>query len=56
MEIAIEPLLFGEYYVSVYKDKDLILDKKYYCINLDTAMITAGVLKGKYPDAILKMY
>lgn len=50
MEIAIELLPFGEYYVSVY------LDKKYFCINLDTAMMTAGVLKGQYPDAIIKMY
>ncbi len=56
MEIAVEPLFFGEYYVAVYKDRNLILDKKYYCINLDTAMITAGVLKGKYPEAKIVMY
>lgn len=50
-EIAIEALLFGEYYVGVYENQNLILDKKYYCVNLEVAEMTAKFLKeNKYKD------
>ena len=49
-EIAIEQLLFRDYYVAVYVDQDLILDKKYYCAGLPSAIQTALELQKKYPD------
>lgn len=55
-EIAIEPLLFGEYYVAVYENQELLLDKKYYCINRVVAEITAQELLKKYPDYVILNY
>ena len=56
LTIEIEPLFFQEYYVAVYKDLDLILDKKYYCINLEVALLTAQELSKQYPEAIIKTH
>jgi hypothetical protein len=55
-EIAIETLLFGEYYVAVYENQDLVLENKYYCINKDIAEQTAKVLQEKYPGYEIKYY
>jgi hypothetical protein len=40
-EIVIEPLLYGEYYVSVYENKQMLLDKKYYVNSLEAALLVA---------------
>lgn len=50
-EIAIEPLLYGEYHVAVYEDQELMLDKKYYCTSNFSAKLIAKDLKRKtYKD------
>ena len=55
-EIAIEKLLFNDYYVAVYKDQDLVLDRKYYCAGNESALATAEELKKRYPDFEITRY
>lgn len=55
-EIAIESLLFGEYAVAVYENQQLVLDKKYYCANLESACLTAQELQKKYPEYVQTFY
>lgn len=44
--ILIEPLLFGDFYVAVYDEKnDLLLDKKYFTPSLLSANMAAVDLK-----------
>lgn len=50
-EITIEKSLFDEYYVAAYKDQLPLQENKYYCINLEIALLTADVLKKRYPKA-----
>lgn len=47
-EVTIEPLLYGDFYIAVYKDEQLVLDKKYYVNNLTTAVSVAKVLIKQY--------
>ena len=55
-EIAIEKLLFGDFYVAVYKDQELLLDKKYYCAGIVSALATATELMKRYPDFEITKY
>ena len=55
-EIAIETLLFGDYAVAVYDNQELILDKKYYCAGLTSAVETAKELQKKYQDYQITTY
>lgn len=56
-EISIEPLFNNEYYVAVYDmNQDLILDRKYYCINIEVAIKTVLELSKRYPNHKVIMY
>lgn len=47
-EVTIEPLLYGDFYIAVYKDEQLVLDKKYYVNNMTAAVSVAKVLIKQY--------
>lgn len=57
IEITIEKLYDDEFMVGVYNgSKELILDKKYYCINFSIAIRTANKLLEKYPNAEFELH
>ena len=44
--ILIEPLMFGDYFVAVYDDRNiLLLDKKYFTSGFESALLVARELK-----------
>lgn len=47
-EITVEPLLFGDFHIAVYKDKQLVLDHKYFVNDLAAAQIVFNKLVIKY--------
>jgi hypothetical protein len=55
-EIAIEPLFNNEYYVAVYNISQDLLNKKYYCINIEIAIKTVLELTKRYPNHKITMY
>lgn len=58
MEILIEPMLFGDYRVAVYDEKqNSILDKDYFCRGILSAELTAGLIKRDlFPEAEIKIF
>lgn len=57
-EIAIERALFGDYWVAVYEDQQLLLDNKYFVNSLEAAMLVADKLQKQeeYKDYKLTIY
>lgn len=55
-EITIERGLSGDFFVGVYVDKELQLDKKYFCRGQGSAFLTALELQEEYPDYSIEYY
>jgi hypothetical protein len=46
--ILIEPLLFGDYYVAIYDERnELLLDKKYFTSGYNSAILVAAELRSR---------
>jgi len=46
IQILVEPMLYGDFRVAVW-DENLcgLLDREYFCRGLDSAILTAGLVK-----------